>query len=53
MGVLTEGFSKKEHDLMRLESVKDVLFQVLLLDDIENRDKIYAKLCTIMLSRED
>ena len=48
MNVWVEGFTDKEYGMVRLESVKDVLFQALLLDDVkvDNR-KMYAELCTV------
>lgn len=43
-----EGFTEKEYGMVRLEDVGDVLFQALLLDDVEfeNR-KVYVELITI------
>lgn len=47
-GMLIEGFTEKEYGMVRLENVGDVLFQVLLLDDIVIIDrKIYMKLYSI------
>ena len=42
-----EGFTKKEYGMVRLEKVRDVLFQALLLDDMKLEDgKMYAEFCT-------
>ena len=40
------GLSKVEFSMVKLKSVREVLFQVLLLDD----GKMYAELCTIYLN---
>lgn len=51
-GIQIEGFTEKEYGMVRLESVGDVLFQTLLLDDIKlEAGKIYAKLYTCFLVR--
>lgn len=43
-----EGFTGKEYGMVRLENVGDVLFQVLLLDDVKIDDnRIYTELSTI------
>ena len=45
-----EGFTEKEYGMVRMESVGDVLFQVLLLDDMKLEDgKMYAEFCTCSL----
>ena len=45
-----EGFTKKEYGIVRLEKVRDVLFQALLLDDMKLEDgKMYAEFCTCSL----
>ena len=45
-----EGLSEAELSMVKLESVRDVLFQTLLLDDVKFEDgKMYAELCTILL----
>ena len=45
------GLSKVEISMVKLKSVRDVLFQVLLLDDVKFDDgKMYAELCTIYLN---
>ncbi len=41
--VQVEGFTEKEYGMVRLENVRDVLFQALLLDDVNITDN---KLCT-------
>ena len=44
------GLSKVEISMVKLKSVREVLFQVLLLDDVKFDDgKMYADLCTIYL----
>lgn len=43
-----EGLSEIEMGMVNLESVREVLFQALLLDDVKFEDgKVYAELCTI------
>ena len=43
-----EGFTEKEYGMVRLEKVRDVLFQTLLLDAIDFvNGKVQADLCTI------
>ena len=45
------GLSKVEISMVKLKSVREVLFQVLLLDDVKFDDgKMYAELCTICLN---
>lgn len=45
-----EGLSEIELGMVKLESVREVLFQALLLDDVRFEDgKVYAELCTIYL----
>lgn len=42
------GLSEVELSMVKLESVREVLFQALLLDDVRFDDgKMYAELCTI------
>jgi hypothetical protein len=42
-----EGFTEKEHEMVRLEKVWDVLFQVLLLDYVKFKDgELYAEFYT-------
>ena len=44
------GLSKVKLSMVKLESVREVLFQALLLDDVKFDDgKMYAELCTIYL----
>jgi hypothetical protein len=48
--VQVEGFTEKEYGMVRLENVRDVLFQALLLDDIEgNNVQIYAQIVTLYI----
>jgi hypothetical protein len=45
-----EGLSETELGMVKLETVREVLFQALLLDDVKFEDgKVYAELCTIYL----
>lgn len=45
-----EGLSEAELAMVKLERVREVLFQALLLDDVKFEDgKMYAELCTIFL----
>ena len=45
-----EGLSEAELAMVKLESVRDVLFQALLLDDVKFEDgKMYAELCSILI----
>lgn len=45
-----EGLSEAEFSMVKLESVREVLFQALLLDDVKFEEgKMYAELCTILL----
>ena len=45
-----EGLSEAELSMVKLESVREVLFQALLLDDVKFEDgKMYAEFCTIYL----
>ena len=44
------GLSEMELGMVKLETVREVLFQALLLDDVKFEDgKVYAELCTIYL----
>ena len=46
-----EGLSETELSVVKLEGVREVLFQALLLDDVKFEDgKMYADLCSIYLS---
>lgn len=43
-----DGFTEKEYGMVRLENVGDVLFQVLLLDNIKNQNgRLFVELCTM------
>ena len=45
-----EGLSETELSMVKLESVREVLFQALLLDDMKFEDgKMYAELCSMYL----
>ena len=45
-----EGLLEAELSMVKLESVREVLFQALLLDDVKFEDgKMYAELCSIFL----
>lgn len=45
-----EGFTEKEYGLIKLENVENVLFQALLLDNVNIREKsVLAELITILL----
>ncbi|RGR45344.1 hypothetical protein DWY46_17160, partial [Blautia obeum] len=45
-----EGLSEAELSMVKLESVREVLFQALLLDDVKFEDgKMYAELSSIYL----
>lgn len=45
-----EGLSETELSVVKLEGVREVLFQTLLLDDVKFEDgKMYAELCSILL----
>lgn len=47
-----EGLSEAELSMVKLESVREVLFQAFLLDDVKFEDgKMYAELCTVLLIR--
>lgn len=47
-----EGLSEAELSMVKLESVREVLFQALLFDDVKFEDgKMYAELCTVLLIR--
>ena len=51
-GVQIKGFTENEYGMVRLENVGDVLFQALLLDDIQlNFDKIIAMEITIFIGK--
>lgn len=45
-----EGLSEAELAMVKLERVREVLFQALLLDDVKFEDgKMYAEFCTVYL----
>ena len=45
-----EGLSEAKLSMVKLERVREVLFQALLLDDVKFEDgKMYADLCSIYL----
>ena len=45
-----EGLSETELGMVKLETVREVLFQALLLDDVKfENGKVYAELCTVYL----
>ena len=47
-GIELEGLSEAELSMVKLESVREVLFQALLLDDVKFEDgKMYTELCSI------
>ena len=49
-----EGLSQVELSMVNLESVREVLFQTLLLDDVKFEDgKMYAELCSIIMLKGD
>lgn len=49
-----EGLSEVELSMVNLESVREVLFQTLLLDDVKFEDgKMYAELCSIIMLKGD
>ena len=49
-GMQIEGFTEKEYGMVRLESVGDVLFQALLLDNVCSDDgRIYSEYVSIYL----
>ena len=49
-GVKSNGLSDMELSMVKLEGVREVLFQALLLDDVKLEDgKMYAELCTVYL----
>lgn len=49
-----EGLSETELGMVKLESVREVLFQALLLDDVKFEDgKMYAELCSIYLLKQE
>ncbi len=49
-----EGFSEVELSMVNLESVREVLFQTLLLDDVKFEDgKMYVELCSIIMLKGD
>ena len=49
-GMQIEGLTEKEYGMVRLENVGDVLFQVLLLDDIKcESGKMYAEFYTCII----
>ena len=46
-----KGFTEKEHKMVRLERVGDILFQVLLLDDVKFKDgELYAEFLHLFFS---
>jgi hypothetical protein len=46
----SRGTIRNGAGMVKLESVKEVLFQALLLDDVKFEDgKVYAELCTVYL----
>ena len=46
------GLSEVEISMVKLEGVREVLFQALLLDDVKFEDrKMYAELYTILLNK--
>ena len=46
--VQAEGFTEKEYGMVRLENVRDVLFQALLLDDVKiDGNKIHSEIYTL------
>lgn len=46
----SEGLSNTEVSMVKLESVREVVFQALLLDDVKLEEgKIYAELCTVYI----
>ena len=48
--VKSNGLSDMEHSMVKLESVREVLFQVLLLDDVKYEEgKMHAELYTVIL----
>ena len=48
-----EGLSEEELSKVKLESVREVLFQALLLDDVKFEDgKMYAELCSLVVIEE-
>ena len=48
-----EGLSETEKDMVKLENVREVLFQALLFDDMKIEDgRMYAELQTIYLLNE-
>jgi hypothetical protein len=51
-GIQMEGFTEKEYGMVRLENVRNVLFQALLLDDLKfDEGKIYAEFCTCLFAK--
>ena len=47
-----KGLSEVELSMVKLENVREVLFQALLLDDVKFDDgKMYAELCSIFLKK--
>ena len=48
--VKSNGLLDREFSMVKLESVRKVLFQVLLLDDVKHEEgEMYAELCTVIL----
>ena len=49
-----EGLSEVELSMVNLESVREVLFQTLLLDDVKFEDgKMYVELCSVIMLKGD
>ncbi len=49
-----EGLSEEELSMVKLERVREVLFQALLLDDVKFEDgKMYVELCCIIMLKGD
>ena len=47
------GLSEVELSMVKLENVREVLFQALLLDDVKFEDgKMYAELCSLFVIEE-
>lgn len=48
------GLSEVELSMVKLENVREVLFQALLLDDVKFEDgKMYAEFCSIIMLKGD
>ena len=49
-----EGLLETELAMVKLERVREVLFQALLLDDVKFEDgKMYAELCSVYLLKKE